>query len=151
MQRRHRRLAVILAAGALLSVAAGLTLFGLRSSVTYFYAPSDLAEAGDIGDRRIRLGGLVESGSVAREGAALRFAVTDGGARIAVRYQGDPPDLFRENQGVIAEGRLAADRASFEADKLLAKHDENYMPPEVAQALAERGAWRGPELEAPQP
>lgn len=151
MQRRHRRLIVILAAGVLLSLAAGLTLTGLQSSVTYFYDPSDLAEARDIGDRRIKLGGLVESGSVVREGAELVFGVTDGQTRITVRYAGDPPDLFRENQGVVAEGRLAADRASFQADKLLAKHDENYMPPEVAKALAKRGAWRGPELEAPRP
>jgi cytochrome c-type biogenesis protein CcmE len=140
---------IVLAAAAGFVVLAGaLTLNGLSQSVSLFYAPGDLAAARPAEGRLIRLGGLVEAGSVARQGASLLFAVTDGQSRVAVRYEGDPPDLFRENQGVVAEGRLQPD-GSFLAERVLAKHDENYMPREVAKALEARGEWRGPALQAP--
>jgi len=145
MNKRQQRLAAIGVGVAMLAAAALLTLNGLKDSVSLFYAPAELAAA-DAQGRRIRLGGLVEAGSVGREGATLVFAVTDGAARVLVRYAGDPPDLFRENQGVVAEGRLQPD-GSFQAERVLAKHDENYMPSEVAKALEARGEWKGPALE----
>lgn len=145
MNKRQQRMAVIAVALTMLGGATLLTLNGLKQSVSLFYAPADLAKA-DTHGRLIRLGGLVQSGSVARQGTALLFTVTDGAASVSVRYQGDPPDLFRENQGVVAEGRMQAD-GSFTAERVLAKHDENYMPREVAKALQARGEWRGPALD----
>lgn len=148
MNRRQQRLVVISVGGAVLAGAAFLTLSGLSSSVTYFYAPAEIASA-KVGDRVVRLGGMVEAGSVRREGSLLFFTVTDGEAapaRVPVRFEGDPPDLFREAQGVVAEGRIQPD-GSFLAERLLAKHDENYMPPEVARAKAlakERDAGETP-------
>ena len=133
MTRRRQRLIVLSLAGGFLVLAVALVLNGLSQSVSLFYAPRELAQARTDG-RLIRLGGLVEAGSVARQGANLLFAVTDGQARVSVRFEGDPPDLFRENQGVVAEGRLQPD-GSFAAERVLAKHDENYMPPEAAEAL----------------
>lgn len=147
MRKRNRRLVGVVIGGAMLSLAAFLTLRGLSGSVTYFYAPSELA-AGKAAGRLIRLGGLVEAGSARREDGAFVFVVTDGAARARVRFAGDPPDLFRENQGVVAEGRLRADGV-FVAERVLAKHDETYMPPEVAKALQARGVWRGPTGAAP--
>ncbi|MBY0447844.1 MAG: cytochrome c maturation protein CcmE [Hyphomonadaceae bacterium] len=147
MTRRRQRLIVLSVAAGFLVLAVGLVLNGINRSVSLFYAPHELAQARTEG-RLIRLGGLVEAGSVARQGASLLFAVTDGQARVAVRFEGDPPDLFRENQGVVAEGRVLPD-GSFKAERVLAKHDENYMPREVAKALQARGEWRGPSLQAP--
>lgn len=143
MTRRDRRLVVIGVAGALLALAVGLTLFGLRDAVVFFYPPSEIVAKAKPGER-VRLGGLVEEGSVARDSeGALVFRVTDGAGVVAVRYPGDPPDLFRENQGVVAEGVINSS-GRFDADRVLAKHDENYMPREVAEALKEKGEWRGP-------
>jgi cytochrome c-type biogenesis protein CcmE len=134
---------VIAAAGALLAAAAGLTLVGLRDQVVFFYAPSELAEKSKPGER-VRIGGLVEEGSSARlANGDFAFRVTDGAGVVNVRYAGDPPDLFRENQGVVAEGVLGPSGV-FKADRVLAKHDENYMPKEVAEALKKSGEWRGP-------
>ncbi|MGE0047024.1 MAG: cytochrome c maturation protein CcmE [Hyphomonadaceae bacterium] len=141
MRPRGRRFVLIAVVGALLALGTALTLIGLRDSVVYFYPPSELAEKARP-DERVRIGGLVAAGSVRREGGALFFAVTDGEAQIAVRYNGQPPDLFREGQGVVAEGRYQPG-AIFTADTLLARHDETYMPREVAEALKERGEWRG--------
>jgi cytochrome c-type biogenesis protein CcmE len=142
MRRRDQRLMMISAAGAILVLAMTLTFMGLRDSVTYFVAPSDLAAKAEAG-RLMRLGGLVVEGTVARgEDGVVQFEVTDGATTVMVRYDGLLPDLFREGQGVIAEGRWAPGEP-FVAQRVLAKHDENYMPREVAEALKERGAWKG--------
>lgn len=141
MKRKHRRLVWLLAGLVALGGAATLTLTALDDSLAYFYAPSDLKEKPP-GDRAIRLGGLVEAGSVAKEadGITTRFTITDGAASVIARYAGVLPDLFREGQGVIVEGKLQAD-GSFLADTVLAKHDETYMPPEVTEALKATGHW----------
>jgi len=141
MRRRNQRLILIAVIGGLLALAAGLTLYGLRDSVVYFYAPSEIAEKAQDG-QRVRIGGLVEAGSVVRDDARVTFVVTDGAAALPVTYNGPLPDLFREGQGVVAEGVWRAS-GGFEAARVLAKHDENYMPREVAEALKERGEWKG--------
>lgn len=142
MRRRNQRLMFIGAAGALLVVAAVLTFVGLRDQIVYFVAPSELAEKAEAG-QRVRLGGLVAEGSLQRdEDGAVRFDVTDGGATVTVRYEGLLPDLFREGQGVVAEGVWTPGQM-FEATRVLAKHDETYMPREVAEALKQRGEWKG--------
>ncbi|MGE3302384.1 MAG: cytochrome c maturation protein CcmE [Hyphomonadaceae bacterium] len=141
MTRRGRRITIIAAAGALLALAAGLTLMGLKDSVVFFYAPSELAQKARAGEH-VRIGGLVEPRSVVREaGGALLFTVTDNRATLRVRYEGQPPDLFKEGQGVVAEGVWRPGDV-FHADRVLAKHDEKYVPREVVEALKERGEWR---------
>jgi len=141
MRKSSRRLIVIAAAGSLLALAAGLTLYGLKDSVAYFYAPSDVVSKAKPGER-VRIGGLVEAGSVSHANGAVAFKVTDGSGVVAVRYQGDPPDLFGENEGVVAEGVWRGDDV-FTAERILAKHDEKYMPREVVEALKARGEWKG--------
>ncbi len=142
MRRRDQRLIVVGAAGVLLALAAWLTVAGLSSSVVYFYAPSELAEKAQPG-RTVRLGGLVEEGSVHHDAdGAVRFTITDGAGQTDVRYAGILPDLFREGQGVVTEG-VYQPGATFEATQVLAKHDETYMPREVAEALKQRGEWKG--------
>ncbi len=141
MRKSSRRLIVITAAGALLALAAGLILYGLKDSVAYFYKPSEITAKAAPGER-VRVGGLVEVGSVSRAGGAITFKVTDGVGAIAVSYQGDPPDLFGENEGVVAEGVWRGDE-TFAAERILAKHDENYMPREVVEALKAKGEWKG--------
>ena len=135
---------MILAAGILLSGAAGLVLTALRDSIVFFFGPTELVERGLADRGRIRLGGLVAEASV-QEGAGgqFRFEVTDLETAIPVVYQGALPDLFREGQGVVAEG-IYADGV-LQADRILAKHDENYMPREVANALKAAGTWRQPD------
>jgi cytochrome c-type biogenesis protein CcmE len=133
---------MIAVAGAVLVLAAALTFIGLRDSVVYFVAPSELAEKAQAG-HRVRLGGLVVEGTLRRDAdGAMRFGVTDGAVQVEVRYDGVLPDLFREGQGVVAEGTWAPGQA-FEAERVLAKHDETYMPREVAEALKQRGEWKG--------
>lgn len=133
---------IIGVAGAALVLAATLTFVGLRDSVVYFVAPSELAEKAAPG-QRVRLGGLVVEGTVRRDvDGASRFTVTDGATQVEVRYDGLLPDLFREGQGVVCEGRWTPGEA-FEAERVLARHDETYMPREVAEALKERGEWKG--------
>jgi cytochrome c-type biogenesis protein CcmE len=133
---------VIAIVGGLLTTAAGLSLFGLRDAVAYFYAPSEIAEKAALG-QRVRVGGLVEDGSVSRGAdGMLLFAVTDGAGRLPVRYHGEPPDLFAVGEGVVAEGVWRGD-GQLVADRVLAKHDETYMPPEAAEALKRSGHWRG--------
>lgn len=142
MRRRDQRLMMIGVVGAVLVLAATLTFAGLRDSVVYFVAPSELAEKAQPG-QRLRLGGLVVEGTVRRgDDGAMHFAVTDGAVQVEVRYDGVLPDLFREGQGVVAEGEWAPGQA-FEATRVLARHDETYMPREVAEALKERGEWKG--------
>ena len=143
MTRRQRRLLLIGAGGAVLCVAVALVLFALKDSIVFFNSPTDVIEKHLASGTRIRLGGLVKVGSVTR-GAnfAVRFAVTDGNKEIPVAYSGALPDLFREGQGVIAEGAIDGSGV-FEADTILAKHDEKYMPREVADALKKQGHWMG--------
>jgi cytochrome c-type biogenesis protein CcmE len=141
MRRRDQRLMIIGVAGAVLVLAATLTFAGLRDSVVYFVAPSELAEKAQRG-QRVRLGGLVVEGTVQRTGDVNTFAVTDGAVQVEVRYEGQLPDLFREGQGVVCEGTWSPGEA-FAAERVLAKHDENYMPREVAEALKQRGEWKG--------
>ena len=143
MTRKQRRGTLILVAVAVLGLAAILTLFALKDSVVFFHTPSDIAEEKVKPGDRIRLGGLVEEGSVKRgEGTSVRFVVTDTLKTVPVSYKGVLPDLFREGQGVVAEGVLGPD-GQLTADTVLAKHDENYMPPEVADALKARGVKLG--------
>ena len=142
MTRKQKRLSLILGALAGLAVAVALVLFALQDSIVFFYTPSDVSEKNVAAGTRFRLGGLVAEGSVKRgQGTTVEFAVTDTLKTMPVRYVGVLPDLFREGQGVIAEGRLEPS-GLFSADSVLAKHDETYMPPEVAKALKERGVWR---------
>jgi cytochrome c-type biogenesis protein CcmE len=155
MSRRRRRGLLIAGALAVLAVAVGLVLAALRDSIVFFHTPSDLSAKAIAEGQRLRLGGLVAVGSVKRgAGADVEFAVTDTLEQITVRYRGILPDLFREGQGVVTEGRLEAGRI-FRADTVLAKHDETYMPPEVAKALKEKGLWQHggppPAVTAPQP
>ena len=143
MRRRNQRLIIIAAAGALLVLAAVLVLNGLKDSVVFFVSPSEITTKAEPG-RRVRLGGLVVRGSLRHEGGVVRFDVTDNMAVLPVRYDGVLPDLFREGQGVVAEGVYRPGQP-FEAERVLAKHDETYMPREVAEAIKQRGEWRGPQ------
>jgi cytochrome c-type biogenesis protein CcmE len=141
--RRRRRALTIAAATGVLCLAVLLVLRALRDSVVFFHTPSEVIAQHVAAGKRIRLGGLVAAGSLRRaEGTTVTFAVTDGGATIPASYTGILPDLFREGQGVVAEGKLDA-TGHFLADTVLAKHDENYMPPEVARALKDKGVWKG--------
>jgi len=142
MTRKQRRFALVAAGLGILGLALVLILNALKDSIVFFNSPSDLVEKHVEPGRRLRLGGLVESGSVARgENLAVRFRVTDGSHTVAVTFQGLLPDLFREGQGVVAEGTVDASGV-FKADTVLAKHDENYMPKEVADALKKQGHWK---------
>ena len=142
MTRKQRRGVLIGLCLAVLGVAVGLVLYAMRDSIVFFYSPTEVAEIKIAPGTRFRLGGLVETGSVVRgEGTTVRFVVTDQAKTLPVTYTGVLPDLFREGQGVVAEGTLEPD-GTFHADNVLAKHDENYMPPEVAKKLKAQGVWR---------
>lgn len=148
MTRKQRRSVLIGVCLAVLGLAVGLVLFALEDSIVFFYSPSDVSEKNLKPGQRIRLGGLVEEGSVKRgENTTVQFTVTDTAKTVSVMYTGVLPDLFREGQGVVTEGRLGSDGV-FVADSVLAKHDENYMPPEVAEALKKQGVWQGEETNA---
>ena len=144
MTRKRRRLTVVLACMAGLGTATGLTLNAMSSNLVFFMTPADIAEKDPAPGHTIRLGGMVLAGSVHRttvDGTPeARFSVTDGKASIPVTYEGILPDLFREGQGVVALGTVQADH-SFVAQEVLAKHDEKYMPKDVAEALKKRGYW----------
>jgi cytochrome c-type biogenesis protein CcmE len=142
MTRKQRRLVLIGASVGVLAVAVALMLNAFRGSIAFFNSPTDIAEKHPGPGTRIRLGGLVKDGSIVRANdLRVRFEVTDGKSEIPVTYQGVLPDLFREGQGVVAEG--AVDGAGvFNADTILAKHDETYMPKEVADALKKSGHWK---------
>jgi len=143
MTRQGRRMAFVVAGVVGLALATGLILAALRQNIVYFYTPRDLAAAHLAPGQPVRLGGLVEKGSVKRDGDnRVTFVVSDGTARCAVSYQGLLPDLFREGQGIVAEGKLVSE-GQFAASSVLAKHDERYMPPGVAEAIKDRGEWRG--------
>ena len=142
MTRKQRRLVLIGSALAVLVLAVVLVLTALKDSIVFFNSPTDVVEKQIAPGARIRLGGLVKEGSVARsDNLQVRFAVTDGRNTIPVAYQGLLPDLFREGQGVVTEGVLEPS-GTFRADSVLAKHDENYMPREVAERLKEQGHWK---------
>jgi cytochrome c-type biogenesis protein CcmE len=142
MTRKQRRLVLIGSGLAVLTVAAVLVLSALKDSIVFFNSPSDVVTKQITPGTRIRLGGLVQPGSIDRgDNLQVRFQVTDGNKAIAVSYQGILPDLFREGQGVIAEGALERG-GTFKADSILAKHDENYMPKEVADSLKKTGHWK---------
>jgi cytochrome c-type biogenesis protein CcmE len=141
MKRKRQRLYLVLAAIAALGLSVGISLYNLQNKVTFFRSPTEIATGKEIPSGRFRLGGLVESGSVVKTGTEVAFAVTDNAHTVKVVYSGLLPDLFREGQGVVAEGRLD-DRGVFVAREVLAKHDEKYMPPEVADALKKAGRWQ---------
>jgi len=142
MTRKQRRLVLIGSSLGVLALAAALVLSALKDSIVFFNSPTDVAEKHVQPGSRIRLGGLVKEGSLQRgDNLAVRFEVTDGNRAIAVNYQGILPDLFREGQGVIAEGTLEPG-GGFKADSVLAKHDEKYMPKDVADALKKQGHWK---------
>jgi cytochrome c-type biogenesis protein CcmE len=141
--RKQRRLALIGTAVGVLGLAFGLVLYAMRDSIVFFHAPADIRAKEVKPGTRFRLGGLVKEGSIQRgENQQIRFEVMDATSSIAVRYQGLLPDLFREGQGVVAEGVLE-DAGMFKADTVLARHDETYMPREVADALKAQGHWQG--------
>jgi len=143
MTRKQKRLSLIAAAGAVLAVAAGLILFALSDKIVFFYTPGDIEKQGITAGTRVRIGGIVENGSVKRDEALnVEFRVTDNEKSLTVRYKGILPDLFREGQGVVAEGVYAGAQRVM-ADTVLAKHDENYMPKDVADALKKKGVWKG--------
>ena len=141
MTPKRRRLWLLLGSLTTLGVAAALVLTALNDNLVFFYSPTQVAEKSIGPERRFRLGGLVEEGSVQKEGQIVRFTITDTNKTLKVTYRGILPDLFREGQGVIAEGSIGPD-GIFTAREILAKHDENYMPPEVAKALKESGKWK---------
>jgi cytochrome c-type biogenesis protein CcmE len=142
MTRKQRRLILIGSSLGVLAIAAALVLSALRDSIVFFNSPTDIAEKHIAPGTRMRIGGLVKTGSLQRgDNLAIRFEVTDGKSDIAVRYQGIVPDLFREGQGVVAEGKLDPS-GIFVADTVLAKHDERYMPREVVDALKKSGRWQ---------
>lgn len=146
MTRKQRRLTLIGLAGIVLAAAAGLVLYALSDRIVFFNSPSDILANTPSPGQRIRLGGLVLEGSVVKgNDGSVRFSVTDGAAKIPVAYRGILPDLFREGQGVVVEGVMATD-GDFAADTVLAKHDEKYMPKEVADALKAQGLWRHNEI-----
>jgi len=142
MTRRQRRLLLIGVGGAVLGVAVVLGLSAFKDSMRFFLSPSEIAEKHIAPGTRIRLGGLVKPGTLTRGALPVRFVVTDGNSEVAVTYAGIVPDLLGDGQGVVVDG--AIDGAGiFEADTVLAKHDEKYMPREVADALKKQGHWKG--------
>ena len=140
MKRKHKRLTFIVVAMVLLGAAVGLVLSAFEENIVFFYSPTDVLEKKLPAGKRVRLGGLVEEGSVDKSGGVeVSFKVTDLVNAIPVVYKGILPDLFREGQGVVTEGVLKD--GVLQADEVLAKHDENYMPPEVAESLKKSGKW----------
>lgn len=142
-RKARRRLTLLAAIAPVLALAVGLALWGLSDSISYFYTPSQAEAAKPVAGRSIQLGGLVVAGSVKKHpNGEVEFAVADNSAQDTVVFQGDLPDLFREGQGIVAVGSFRRDGV-FEAKRVLAKHDEKYMPREITKALKEEGEWRG--------
>lgn len=149
MTRKQRRLVLIGGSVGVLAIAVALVLVSLKDSIVFFNSPTDVAEKHLAPGTRMRIGGLVKPGSLERsDNLRIKFAVTDGNHDVTVRYQGIVPDLFREGQGVVAEGKLESD-GIFTADTVLAKHDERYMPREVVDALKKSGRWNEGEGHMP--
>jgi cytochrome c-type biogenesis protein CcmE len=145
MTRKKRRLALISTALCVFGFAVGLVLYSLRDSIVFFYGPTEYAAKAPPPGTRLRIGGLVEAGSFKRQGnETVQFAVTDTKHAVEVAYTGLLPDLFREGQGAVVEGTVGPD-GIFVADSVLAKHDERYMPKEVADALKKQGVWKDGE------
>ena len=143
--KRRKRFSVLILAFIAISISGFLILTASRDSLIYFYSPTELLEIKDVNNKVIRIGGLVKEESIISIGSSkIEFIVEDGKNYLIVNYFGILPDLFREGQGVICEGKLDKNGIFF-ADKILAKHDENYMPPEVAEALKNNGNWQGKE------
>ncbi len=143
MTRKRRRITLLVSAVSVLAVATTLVLIALQDTIVFFYSPTQVVEQQIELNRTIRLGGLVQEASVQKqEDAIVKFVVTDGVASVPVRFAGILPDLFREGQGIVVTGSLMPDGVLV-ADQVLAKHDENYMPREVAEALKEAGTWHG--------
>jgi cytochrome c-type biogenesis protein CcmE len=141
MTRKQRRLVLIGSSLAVLAIAVGLILSAMRQSIVFFNSPTEIAEHQAAPGARIRMGGLVKDGSIKREaGLHINFVVTDGKSDVPVTYNGIVPDLFREGQGVVVEGKMTQN--IFTADTVLAKHDERYMPREVVDALKKSGRWQ---------
>ena len=154
MTRKQRRLTLIFGALALLGLAAGLMLFALRDTVVFFFTPSELASKTIKTGSRLRIGGLVKLGSVTKmAGQQVTFVITDGNGDLQIDYAGLLPDLFREGQGVIVEGVYQAPNSTlqniFHADSVLAKHDERYMPREIAESLKAKGLWQADKAARP--
>jgi cytochrome c-type biogenesis protein CcmE len=148
LTRRSRRLALIAVALAIIGAAAGIALYALRDNIVFFYSPSEIAEKAPQSGARLRVGGLVKTGTLVKSpGENVAFVVTDGARDLKVAYQGLLPDLFREGQGVVAEGVLETP-GELRADTILAKHDERYMPREVVDALKKQGRWQEGEASA---
>ncbi|MTJ79588.1 MAG: cytochrome c maturation protein CcmE [Telmatospirillum sp.] len=141
MTRKQRRLYFVVLGMLALGAATALVLTAMKDTLVYFYTPSDLKTRHVAEGRRLRIGGLVEQGSVVRQGDEVHFVVTDLQATLPVVYRGVLPDLFREGQGVVTEGKLDG-QGTFRASEVLAKHDENYMPKEVADAIKKSGQWQ---------
>jgi cytochrome c-type biogenesis protein CcmE len=139
--RKRRRLALLGIVGLVLAAAAALVLTAFDDTIVFFRTPSEIAQRGEAPGVRLRLGGLVKQGSIVHEGSTVRFVVTDMTSDLPVTYTGMLPDLFREGQGVVAEGAVGQDGV-FRADTVLAKHDENYMPKDVADRLKAQGVWK---------
>jgi cytochrome c-type biogenesis protein CcmE len=143
MTRKAKRLTLIFGALAVLGLAAGLIMFALRDNIVFFYTPTQLAEKHPAPGARLRIGGLVKQDSLVKgDGRDVSFVITDNDKELATTYTGLLPDLFREGQGVVADGVLGSD-GKFRADSVLAKHDERYMPRDVAEALKKQGVWQG--------
>ena len=143
MKPKHQRLLFVVISMVFLCVGTLLTMSAFRSNLVFFYSPSDLANQTLAEEKTIRIGGLIKEGSIEHRGSdTVNFIITDGSADIKVSYKGILPNLFREGQGCIAEGNMSSD-GSFIAGKILAKHDEKYMPREVVDALKRSGKWRG--------
>ncbi|MEH0198514.1 cytochrome c maturation protein CcmE [Caulobacter sp. CCNWLY153] len=142
-RKARRRLTILLAIAPVVALAVGLALYGMRDSISLFYTPAQAQEAQVPAGRKVQLGGLVQAGSVVKHPDGLvEFTVADQKTTSKVRYQGDLPDLFREGQGIVATGAFD-EGGVFVAKQVLAKHDERYMPREVAKAIKEQGEWRG--------
>jgi cytochrome c-type biogenesis protein CcmE len=142
-RKARRRLMVLAVAGPILALAVGLSLYAMRDAVVFFYGPAEAQAKHVPAGQTIRIGGLVAPGSVRREpDGTLEFAIADHAAKVTAVYHGEPPDLFREGQGVVAQGAFDASGA-FQCSQVLAKHDEKYMPKEVVDALKKSGEWRG--------
>lgn len=146
MTRKQRRLTIIASLGLVLAVASALIFSALRDQIVFFYSPSELAAKQVAPGQPIRVGGLVETGTWVKNGKTNTFTITDGEMHTKVSYIGILPDLFREGQGVIAEGSLTP-TGEFQASTVLAKHDEKYIPKEVAETLKTKGEWRAPGTE----
>jgi cytochrome c-type biogenesis protein CcmE len=140
MTRKKKRFALIISAMVVLGGASGLVLYALRGNIVFFYTPSEVVAKKLPPGTRLRIGGLVKKGSVVHDGTTVHFVVTDGKDGLPVTFTGALPDLFREGQGVVAEGAL--EPSGMVATDVLAKHDERYMPREVAEALKKRGLWK---------